>query len=569
MKRWLTLDNLYDFYVSQNKSVRFNAQEAGGCLAVLVPATIQTFEKDEQSSLVPIHLKACHTDRNRNGSSIKESVMKSKLSTFHNKPILAFIHEVNGEEEFGGHEMHEENDEIVYDEIPVGVIPESCNCHLEYDKEKDKTYVHADGYLFGQYNHAPQILERKGGESKVSVELNVYELSYDAKEKVLNIDDFEFAGVTMLGVDEEGNEIGEGMEGANVTLADFSVENNSTINEKLLKEIEKLNATLSTFNINSSLKEGGKTEMKFEEILAKFGKTFDDIDFEYENMSEEEFEAKLNELFTEVEETPSEEDEIDTKIEESFEEESNESTNNAEGVIEENFENEDNSELEESLNNSTQITAYSVTYEDGSINTFELSLNDTILALTNLVNDTYSESDNTWYSVVVFDSYVVMADYWNDRYFKQSYKKRKDVYSLTGDRVSVYPTFCTQEEIDSLDSMRSNYSAIKSELQKYKDAENEAQIKDVFNSLDYASIQDNKDYVAFSKEVSKDYSKYTVKDVTTKCDAILAEATKAKNRENFAESAEEKKHKEVIPMFETKVKSNKKSRYGNLFRKNK
>ena len=63
----------------------------------------------------------------------------------------------------------------------------------------------------------------------------------------------------------------------------------------------------------------------------------DVIDFEYENMSEEEFEAKLNELFTEVEETPSEEDEIDTKIEESFEEESNESTNNAEDVIEEKY----------------------------------------------------------------------------------------------------------------------------------------------------------------------------------------------------------------------------------------
>ena len=544
MKRWLTLDNLYDFYVKQNQSVRFNAQEAGGCLAVLVPATIQTFEKDEQSSLVPVHLKACHTERNRNGSSIKESVMKSRLSTFYNKPILAFIHKVNDEEEFGGHEVHEENDEFVYDEIPVGVVPESCNGHLEYDSEKDKTYVHVDGYLYGQYNHAPQILERKGGESKVSIEINVYELSYDAKDKVLNIDDFEFAGVTILGVDEDGNEINEGMEGANITLADFSAKNNSTINEKLLKEMEKPNATLSAFNINSSLKEGGKTKMKFEEILAKFGKTFDDIDFEYEDMSEEEFEAKLNELFAEAEETPSEEE-----------------------VAEENSDNENSSESEETSEFS-QITGYSVIHEDGSVHTFELSLNDTIQALSTLVNDTYSESDNTYYSVVVYDSYVVMVDYWNDRYYKQSYKKRKDVYSLTGDRVNVYPTFCTQEELDSLDSMRSNYSSIQSELQKYKDADNEAQIKEIFASDDYASIKDNADYVAFSKEVEKDYSKYTAKEVTERCDSILTEVTKAENRKTFAEKdIEEKKRGRIIPTPESRVKSNKKSRYGNLFTK--
>lgn len=566
MKRWLTLDNLYDFYVNQNKSVRFNAQEAGGCLVVQIPAKIEMFEKDERSSLVPVHLKACHTGRNRNGSNIKESVMKSKLTTFHNKPILAFIRKVNGEEEFGGHEMHEENDELIYDEIPVGTIPESCNCHLEYDEEKDKTYVHVDGYLYGQYNHAPQILERKGGESKTSVELNVFELSYDAKDKVLNLDDFECAGITILGVDDDGNEIGEGMEGANITLADFSAENNSTINEKLLKEIEKLNATLSTFNIDSSLEEGGKTEMKFEEILAKFGKTFDDIDFEYENMSEEEFEAKLNELFAEAEETPSEEEESntdDTSVEENFEEESEEE------VMEENSDNKDSSESEETSEFS-QITSYSITHEDGSVNTFALSLNDTILALTTLVNDTYSESDNTYYSVVVYDSYLVMADYWNDRYFKQSYKKRKDVYSLTGDRVNVYPTFCTQEELDNLDSMRSNYSSIQSELQKYKDADNEAQIKDVFASDDYASIKDNKDYIAFSREVAKDYSKYTVKEVIEKCDGILTEFTKAENRKTFAEKdIEEKKRGRIIPTPESRVKSNKKSRYGNLFNKNK
>jgi len=573
-KIYLTLDNLYDFYVSLNKSVKFNSQESGKSVVVQIPATIKTFSEDDDSTLVPVHLKACHTGENRNKSYIEESKMKSKLSTLKNKPILAFIHTVDGIEEFGGHEMHEVDGEMIYDEIPVGLIPESCKAELKYDEDKDKTYVHVDGYLYGQYNHSAQILERMGGEAKVSVELNVFELSFDAKNKVLNIEDFEFSGITILGVDKEGNEIGEGMEGANITFADFSAENNSLINSKLLEEVTKLNNTLSSININSSLREGGKSEMGFEEILAKFNKTFDDIDFDYENMSEEEFESKLNELFGEVEETPSEEDKDNVEGNESFEEESGDNVEK-DNVDEEadvgentNEKDVDSEEFEEdSEPESVYATNYSINYSDGSVKTFSLSLNDTIQALSTLVNDTYAESDNAWYYVIVYDSYVVMADYWNEKYYKQTYKKRKDVYSLTGDRVSVYPTFCTQEELDNLDTMRSNYSSIQSELQGYKDAENEMKIKDTFNSSDYISIKDNQEYINYSKKVLADCSKYTVQEVIDKCDEILNNATKAKNRQTFEENMEENKRRNVVPMFESKVKSTKKSRYGNLFNK--
>ena len=314
--------------------------------------------------------------------------------------------------------------------------------------------------------------------------------------------------------------------------------------------------------------------MKFEEILAKFGKTFDDIDFDYENMSEEEFELKLNELFGEVEETPSE----DEKDSENFEESEEESEEKEEAVeFEEEVdetdgakeETEENFEAKDEMADNVYATNYSINYSDGSVKTFAVSLNDTIQALSTLVNDTYAESDNAWYSVVVYDSYVVMADYWNEKYYKQTYKKRKDVYSLTGDRVSVYPTFCTQEELDNLDTMRSNYSLMESKLQEYQNEENEKQIKEVFNSLDYASIQDNPEYLAYSQKVLKDCSNYTLQEVIDECDKILNAVTKVKNREIFAESHKEdnKDNKVIIPMFESKIKSNKKSRYGNLFSK--
>lgn len=70
----------------------------------------------------------------------------------------------------------------------------------------------------------------------MSCELIVYECSYNAKEKYLQLDDFEFAGCTCLGAEKDGTPIGEGMLGSKITLEDFSEENNSLIkfNEKWL-----------------------------------------------------------------------------------------------------------------------------------------------------------------------------------------------------------------------------------------------------------------------------------------------------------------------------------------------
>lgn len=565
MKKLLTLDDLYNFYVNRNQSLKFNAKESGQPLVVQVPANITSFSNDEENmndSLVPVHLKACHTEKNRNGSYISESKMKANLSSIKNKPILAYIHEVDGVEEFGWHAMHEKDDELIYDEIPVGTIPESCNAKLEYDKDNDKTYVHVDGYLFGQYNHSVDILNRMGGEAKVSVELNVFELSFDAKNKVLNIEDFEFSGVTILGKDENGNEIGEGMEGSNITFADFSAEKNSTINQKLLEEIEKLNATLSSFNIDSSTKEGGKSEMAFEEILAKFGKTFEDIDFDYSEMSAEEFEAKLNELFGEAE-SPSEDEESESeKIEEELDSEEDDTgeEQSAEEEFSDSSEEENEEEVSEDKNSSedVRITGYSIDMSNGQHIGFSVSLNEQIEALSTLVNDTYAESDNAWYMVTVYDNYVIMSDYWNGVHYKQTYKKRKDVYSLTGDRVPVYVTFCTQEELDSLETMRSNYSSIETELNKYKEAEDNQKKMNILNSSEYDYIKNTEEY----KNLVSTYTEYSVEAVQNKCDSMLLAFVKNGGKVDSVQ----KTNKGIIPIPEASGKSRRKSRYGNLFK---
>ena len=83
--------------------------------------------------------------------------MKKAFPTFANKPILAeIITDENGEKDFGSHAFTIETDEdgneyTHYIESPVGIVPETNNIRLEYDKEQDKTYTIVDGYIFNSY----------------------------------------------------------------------------------------------------------------------------------------------------------------------------------------------------------------------------------------------------------------------------------------------------------------------------------------------------------------------------------------------------------------------------------
>lgn len=204
--RLLSLDNLYDFYVKQGKSVEFSADEEHTNLVVQLPGVMK-FESVNKNTegLRPVVLQACHTGENKNHSYISEKAMKAALPSFSNRPILGYIHEVDGQPEFYTHCMHlDENEEVVYDEIPIGNIPESCNARLEYDEDKDKTYCVVNGYIYEEYApKAIEILERED-ECSCSVELSVRELSYNAKDKILQIDDYFYSGVTILGKTPDG-----------------------------------------------------------------------------------------------------------------------------------------------------------------------------------------------------------------------------------------------------------------------------------------------------------------------------------------------------------------------------
>ena len=254
-KRLLYLEDLYDFYSNTYKrSTRFNADDSGDPIVVHVHGKVN-FEKSDKNTegLLPVHLQACHTNTNLNGSNISDAVMTSALPSFSNRPILGYIHEVNGQWEFYSHNMHEdENGEVVYDEHPIGIVPESCNAQLVYDEDKKKTYCEVDGYIFEEYSKAAEILQREE-ECSVSVELSIRSLSYNAKEKYLDIEDFFFSGVTILGKTPDGAVVNPGMANSNIKLADFSSHNNSLFEkyESKMAEFQNRLEELEAANFNN------------------------------------------------------------------------------------------------------------------------------------------------------------------------------------------------------------------------------------------------------------------------------------------------------------------------------
>ena len=74
----LTLDNLYQFFVEQNKTVNFSSTDSGKPIVVTTNGFFETNETD-MPEMLKLELKVCHTDTNRNGSHISTENMEPKI----------------------------------------------------------------------------------------------------------------------------------------------------------------------------------------------------------------------------------------------------------------------------------------------------------------------------------------------------------------------------------------------------------------------------------------------------------------------------------------------------------
>jgi hypothetical protein len=559
-KTLLTIDDLVKFCEEQ-KFAKFSSNETGYKLAVKVPTTFESEDSVDENhrGMKKVKIKIFHTGVNRNKSRVSKEAAERAMKTIPDRPVLAAIHQLDdGSWDFEGHEMttvrNEETgeDETVYIESQVGSFS-SEPAFWEHDDKLDKDFVCAYAYIAEDYTRTTSILEEKNG-TKNSCELVIEELSYDAKEKVLDLDDFYLNASTFLGSRDDGTEIGEGMEGSRADIIDFSEAHNSVLID-LQTRLSNVESKLEKvcFNNNTQINQkGGNDLVKFEELLKKYNVTADDITFDYEGLSDEELEQKFTETFDDdggaasddgagdagttdgnSDPEPTSDENADEgnvesdPVEEPVNEEGAGETQEENPVSEES-EDEPVATSDDSKENPVEEEAcgtdnkkkrkYSITTGEKSAN-FEVSLDEKIWALSDLVNAQYGESDNCWYSVKVYENYLIMYDYWTCIAYKQTYSQDGDNFSLIGDRVEVYATYLTREELDEVEAMRSNYASLVEYKENAEFAKLHTQREEILNAEKYNDLRDTDEFKALVENMDQ----YSLVDLEKEAKVIFAD----------------------------------------------
>ena len=562
-KKILTEDDLLKFCQEQ-KFAKFSSKDTGYQLALKVPTTFEVDNTvdDNHRGMMKLKFRIFHTGLNRNKSYVSKESAEKAMNTIADRPVLAAIHQLDdGTWDFEGHEMEivkddKGNEELRYIESQVGSFS-SEPAFWEHDDSLDKDYVCAYAYISEEYTRACEIIRSKQG-SKNSCELFIDELSYNAKEKYLELNDFYVNASTLLGSRDDGTEIQEGMEGSRADIADFSVKNNSVKfdkDEKLIELLENLNKTLSSFNKEQSSvqilsKEGGndKNMDKFNELLEKYGKTAEDIDFEYEDMTDEELESKFEEVFGKLEENSTSE------------------PSNDEGT-DDGDESEENPEVKEDNacggggSGTTKKKKKKNSVENESMTkTYEISHDDIRYALYNLLSS-YEESDNDWYYITgVYDSYFVYESWNGGKIYGQKYTKDNDNVAFDGERYTLHKEYLTDSEFAELQSMRSNYASLKEFKETAEKNELHAKREEILNSGKYEAVSDTEAF----KELVKNMDNYSLEELDKEAKIIFADNF---NMETFAAHTEKAQKNSTVKVFANVNKSKKDSRYGNLFSK--
>lgn len=513
-----------------------------------------------------VRIAAMHSGKNRNNSVFDTSVIKAAQDTFKNIPILAEVRKYSDKDgneylDYGTHAMHIEEDfydkdelRMIYDECVVGIVPESNDFEIVHDVDTGNDYVYVTALLLRDYgNYVCDILEERGGKTDVSMEIACEDISVNAKDNSIVVNKMVACAITLLGADVQ-----PGMAKANAQM--FSL-NDSDRQTQLIELLSEVNRKLDNFNIETTLgKEVNTEDMKkeFEENteVESTEATPEDVVFEdvkKKKKAEDDDSVVVNE---DEEEEPVQQEETPAQEETPQQEEP---AQNEEPEQQQ----EDNGEEE----NPEDVNYYSIDYAvtvNGEKKEFSVSLKEKLNALTTLVNDTYSEADGAWYDVdVLEDSKTVeFHDWWMNKHYRQSYSVKKDVYSLKGDRIETFVSFLTADEKAALEQMKSNYSAIETELAQYKA---EPEKLEVLASADYEQIKDTDVYKELAKRDT--YFSMSKDELIEKLDACLLEFAKSHKIEFSANESENKSVGMKLFGNPTKKTTTGTSRYGGLFSK--
>ena len=557
-QRILTVDDLYKCCV-ENDILHFSAEDSNKRLVVSTQGYFEAEEDDEiqeTEGLMGLRVKIFHTGKNRNKSFISKENTEKYMNSIKNRPLLAYIHQLpDGSYDFKQHDRRtivnaDGEEEIEYLESPIGHFTNDEPWLEEDKKKKDRYYVLGKAVVYEEYTKACEILKNKNG-SDCSVELEIQDFSFDAKSKTLNIESFFIKGVTLLGskVNVKTGKVEKvlpGMEGAKVTLEDF------------------MSNTSSDGCFENNEQKGGNEDMnKFEELLAKYNKTAEDIDFDYADMSDEELENKFAELFEDAGAEEGAEDTVESTEEsaEGTQESTAETTVSTEELEPAEEVVVDDEEGKKSEKKKSVLSVNEL--ENGDLQvSFELSHDAKRGKIYKALSKIENDPDFTgWLDLLtVYDNYFIARIYTrnDDELFGQRYEfDANDNLVLIDEPYQVHAEFLTNDEYAALNEMRSNYSAMVSELETYKLNEARQSKEDVLiKDETFSQYLDEEEF----KELKASMDKYSLDEFKEKADSAYGKVIK---RLGVPKNASFSMPRHQVFSFENKIDSP----YGDLFKK--
>lgn len=567
-RRIYSLEDLYNLISKDKANYSFNSERTGYQLAVQVPAQFEVMKENNDDSLLFCKVKLMHSGENRNHSSVTDNALIKASKTLSYKPILAnfmeYTDEQSGEtlKDFTSHDMELDDDNnIVYIEKQVGCFT-SDDAFFEIEEETGHNFLYGYCAIPRDYTDAASIIERKGG-TKISVELGINEMQYNASLNVLELTDVTITGATLLGKNAVTLcNVEEGMKNAKVDLLDFSEENNSlfsSISEdehsKLIEALDNLNKTLSSLNIKSktttieNFEKGGtenKDMTKFEELLKKYNKKIEDIAFEYEGLSNDELENAFSTAFADSDEEDKDKEdekgEPEVKENHSEDEEKDDTDSDTDDESEDSDEDvtDDSDDTDEKDDEEKENESCKDDEKEKYSKTFELSHEDIRSALYELLAPLEETLNECYWIVSVYDTEFIYQSCCGN-YYKQSYTKENDTVAFTGERQEVFAEFVTADEKAELDEMRANYSSISDKLSKYEEAEEIADKMTVFEDAAYKNYLDTEEFKSLMKK--ENVKKFTKEELVEKADAALGKVVKATKTFSMGEGKEKKENK--------------------------
>ena len=149
---------------------------------------------------IPVKLKIVHSGLTAKGFYFTEDSLYSAAHTLCNVPILAkFSRET---QDAMGHEYSIKRSKVGkehylhFEEVPIGVIPESSEIDITY--EDDKLFMFATGLIWERYANEMKYVLQRDEEKQISMEIVVM----DGEQKpdgTTEVKEFGFSGITILG----------------------------------------------------------------------------------------------------------------------------------------------------------------------------------------------------------------------------------------------------------------------------------------------------------------------------------------------------------------------------------